>query len=93
LRDSLDESLHQRLTELLGSESFSGDLRDGEVALDQCLRRLEQRHVKEFQGSLLASDQAGKPPPRELQKAIGEANSRLRQADHHRESTRRRSTK
>ena len=78
-RDSLDESLHQRVEELLGSEEFPGDLREGEVALAQCLRRLEQRHLQELQESLLASEEAGTPPPRELQTAIGEVNSRLKE--------------
>ena len=79
LRDSVDETMHERLVELLGSESFSGDLRDGEVALDQCLRRLEQRHLQELQESLLASEEMNTPPPRELQTAIGEVNSRLKE--------------
>lgn len=78
LRDSVDETIQERLGELLGSESFSGDLRDGEIALAQCLRRLEQRHLQELQESLLASEELNTPPPRELQTEIGEVNSRLK---------------
>ena len=79
LHDSLDESLHPRVEDLLRTEAFSGDLRESEVALEQCLQRLERRHLQELQGSLLASEEAGSPPPKELRPEIQAVNSRLKE--------------
>ncbi len=79
LRSVLDEPLRQRVEELLESDAFSGDLRESEGALAQCLRRLEQRHLQELQGSILASGEAGTPPPRELRVEIEAVNSRLKE--------------
>ena len=79
LHDSLDESLHQRVEDLLRAEAFSGDSRESEVALEQCLQRLERRHLQELQGSLLASEEAGSPPPKELRPEIQAVNSRLKE--------------
>ena len=79
MESSLDESLRQRLGEILGSDWVSGDILEGELALDQCLKRLELRHLQELQESLLASSVVGDPPPMEIQSAISQVNSRLKE--------------
>ena len=79
IEDSLDESLRQRFGEIIGSDWVAGDILEGELALDQCMKRLELRHLQELQESLLASSAVGDPPPRDIQSAINEVNSRLKE--------------
>ena len=43
------------------------------------MKRLELRHLQELQESLLASSAVGDPPPRDIQSAINEVNSRLKE--------------
>ena len=63
----------------LYADWVSGDILEGELALDQCLKRLELRHLQELQESLLASSVVGDPPPMEIQSAISQVNSRLKE--------------
>ena len=79
LRDSLDESLHERLTHLLQKQLGPTDLRASEAALEQCLQRMEQRHLREVQEGLLASEDASTPPPREMEGEITGVNARIRE--------------
>ena len=79
LRDSLDESLHEHLTYLTQKELAPTDLQQSEVALGQCLQRLERRHLQELQEALLAPSDASVPPPREVEGAIADVNARLKE--------------
>ena len=79
LRDSLDESLHDHLTHLMRNELVPTDRQEAEAALTQCLQRLERRHVQELQESLLASEDASVPPPREMESAVANLNARLKE--------------
>lgn len=81
LRDSVDVSLHDRLDYLSGIDHGPGDRRLDANALDEMLRRLEQRHLRDRQESLLASDDAAEPPPKTLEGPIVSINARLRDLD------------
>ncbi len=77
LRDSVDVSLHDRL-DYLSRDHGPGDRQSDANALDQSLRRLEQRHLRELQESMLASADAAEPPPKTLEGPIVNVNARLR---------------
>ena len=78
LRDSVDASLHDRLDYLSGAGHGPGDRQSDANALDQLLRRLEQRHLRELQESMLASADASEPPPKTLEEPIVIINARLK---------------
>ena len=79
LRGSLDESLHEHLLYLTQKEMVPADRQETETALAQCLQRLERRHLQGIQESLLASEDIGVPPPREIEDEIAEVNARIRE--------------
>ena len=79
LPGSLDLSLQEHLTQLTQMELVSTDGQQSEAALEQCLKRLEKRHLQELQEGLLASEDAGVPPPRDIEEVITRANARLRE--------------
>ncbi len=78
LKESLDRSLHERLARLTQKEMPSTDRLESEKALRQCRQRLEQRHQKEIQESMLASEDANTPPPREIEAGIVAVNEKIR---------------
>ncbi len=80
LRESLDESLGERLSYLTEMQHAPSDKAQSEMALSQCMRRLEGRHWKERQQSLLVSVEADKPPSREIEEDIVEANLRIKES-------------
>ena len=65
-------------TTLAGSINGPGDRQSDANALDESLRRLEQRHLRELQESMLASGDAAEPPPKTLEEPIVSINTRLR---------------
>ncbi len=79
LRDSLDASLHEQLANLTRKELAPVDRKEAEAALEQCLQRLESRHLQELQESLLACEDPSAPPPREIEQAIVNVNARLKE--------------
>ena len=79
LRDSLDDSLHEHLNYLAQKEIVAADRQESEAALEQCLKRLKIQRERESQEALLASDEAGEPPPRETEGTIVEVNARLKE--------------
>jgi DNA primase len=79
LRGSLDESLHPHLKYLTEKELASTDRYESEKALNQCLQRLERRHLQELQEVLLVSEDRSIPPPRELEGEIATVNARIRE--------------
>ena len=78
LRDSVDASLHDRLDYLSGVNQGPGDRQSDANALDQSVSRLEQRHLRGLQESMLASGDAAEPPPKTLEEPIVSVNTRLR---------------
>jgi hypothetical protein len=58
-----------------------GDYRASERALDQCLRRLRQRHLKELQETLLDTADASIPPSRDLEQEIANVNAAIKLAE------------
>ena len=78
LRDSVDASLHDRLDYLSGVNQGPGDRQSDANALDQSVSRLEQRHLRGLQESMLASGDAAEPPPKSLEEPIVSVNTRLR---------------
>ena len=75
----MDESLREHLAYLGQVDVSPADRGSAESALGQSLRRLEQRHLRELQEGLLASDDATSPPARELEATIVTVNSRLKE--------------
>ena len=80
LWESLDRSLHERLSDLTQRSLGHGDQRERETGLKQCLERLRRRQYVEEQEELLASEDASSPPDREKEEAIANVNSRLRES-------------
>ncbi len=79
LDDILDESLRQHVEYLSGKDLGPLDRHSAEGALKQCLVRLEQRHLREQQEGLLATEDSTLPPSKELEEPIVTTNSRLRE--------------
>ena len=79
LRDSLDQSLRDQLTYLTQRELVAADRLASEAALEQCFERLERRHILELQEVLLASEDTGVPPPRDMEDAVAGMNERLKE--------------
>ncbi|MCH7653010.1 MAG: DNA primase [Chloroflexi bacterium] len=79
LRESLDDALGERLSYLTEMQHAPSDRAQSERALLQCMRRLESRHWRERQQSLLVSVEADQPASRDIEEDIVEANSRIRE--------------
>ena len=79
VRSTLDDDLLEHLDHLLRIDVAPSETWPAESALSQALRRLEQRHLQEFQETLLASQDAADPPRRELEEAIVSVNQRLKE--------------
>ncbi len=79
LRDRLDDSLNEHLDYLTQTGPAPIGPSSAEAALEQSMRRLEQRHLREIQESLLTSDDESLPPPRDLEEQIIGVNTRLRE--------------
>ena len=77
--ESLDASLKGHVDRLDERDLVPADTRESRLAVWQCLQRLERRHLQELQEGLLASEEAGVPPPREVENAIAEVNARLKE--------------
>ena len=84
LRGALDESLHEHLEYLTHKELTPADRKASEAAVDQCLQRLERRHLQELQEEILASEDTSVPPPRHKEDEIAGVNTRLRELFSHR---------
>ena len=84
LRNSLDDSLHDHLEYLLHMDLAPADRVSYETALDQSLRRLEQRHLQDLQELLLETEDARVAPPKDLAEEIVGLNARLRELFSHR---------
>ncbi|MDA0768629.1 MAG: DNA primase [Chloroflexi bacterium] len=81
LRNSLDESLHDRLEFLFTTEITPADYSASERALDQCIRRLRNRHFKELQETLLDTGDESTPPSRDLELEIANVNAAIKLAE------------
>ena len=79
VRDILDDNLQDHLVRLAGLEVSPADDSSAEAALGQCIRRLEQRHLQEYQEGLLASRDDALPPPKDLEEPIVSVNTRLKE--------------
>ena len=84
LRDHLDETLHEHLTYIGEIDLTPNDRRSAESALEEVLRRLEQRHLQELQEGLLTSEDASLPPTKDVEEPIVNVNTRLKELFSHR---------
>jgi len=75
---SLDDSLHGNLDSLTQRNMAVTDHKESEAALDQCLLRLEERHLRALQESLLASEEDGGPPGSEIEAKVADVNAELK---------------
>ena len=78
LAAALDESLQSHLSRLTRKSRVPTDRRESEAALSQCMQRLEERHLRRLQESLLASDDGDGPPAKEIEAQVAEVNSQLK---------------
>ena len=83
LEDSLDGSLRDHLEYLLHMDLAPADPLSYETALDQSLRRLEQRHLQDLQELLLATEDVRVAPPKDLADQIVGLNARLKELFSH----------
>jgi DNA primase len=81
LRESVDESLHHHLGHLTSIDLVKTDPITCETALTQILKRLEHRYWREMPGTLLATDDPGQPPSREMEAEVTSANARIRETE------------
>ena len=84
LKEELEPTLNQLLSRLENIEWRLGSPpseRKARTSLRECLRRLEVRHVRDLQGSLLQVDARDKLPSWEVQRPIQELNQRLRELE------------
>jgi hypothetical protein len=79
LRARLDDALHDHLDYLIAIELAPIDRSNSRTALDQCSRRLEERHLQDVQETMLLSVDSTSPPSKDLEEAIVGVNSRLRE--------------
>jgi hypothetical protein len=75
---SLDDSLHGNLDSLTQRDLAVTDHKESEAALNQCLLRLEERHLRALQESLLASEEDGGPPGSEIEAKVADVNAELK---------------
>ena len=75
----LDQALHDHLQTLLEIDLVPAGRAEAEEALAQCVRRLEERHLQELQEGMLLSVDPNVPPPADMEEAIVEVNSRLKE--------------
>lgn len=80
LREAVDESLQDELDRLLAKAPVSTDRREGEAALAESVGRLERRHLRDLQHEMLATEDAGTPPGRELERAVAEVNAAIKES-------------
>ena len=79
LRELVDEALGEHLEYLIQIDLTPNDKRSADAALGEVLRRMEQRHLREVQESLLASGDASQPPARDVEESIVSLNTRLKE--------------
>ena len=78
LAAEVEDPLRMHLSRLMEKSQVPTDRRDSEAALSQCLRRLEERHLRRLQESLLASEDGEGPPAKEIEAQVAEVNSQLK---------------
>ena len=78
LQNRLEEPLQNHMAFIMGKEIVASGIGKAEIALDQCLNRLERRHLQELQEVLLVSEDPGTPPPRDVEGSVSNLNSRLK---------------
>ena len=79
LQVRLDESLRAHVEYVTSMDLTPIDRSTAEGALDQCLRRLEERHLQELQETMLLTGDSDLPPPKDVEEAIANVNTRLKQ--------------
>ncbi len=80
LRESLSELLREELARLLEKAPVSKDRTETRAALDESLRRMERRHLRDQQNALLATEDAAIPPARELEESVAAVNAAIRES-------------
>lgn len=79
LKETLDESLHDRIASLEGKVITGLDIKSREAAMMQCLNRLRRRRLGEMQENLLASEDYSVPPSRDVEESIAAVNAGIRE--------------
>lgn len=78
LRAGLDTSLYDHLEYLSKSDHGPGGREEDVLALKEAIRRLQQRHLKELQESILVSGDPTLPPSKDLEEPITSVNTKLK---------------
>ena len=80
VREELDESLHEHLDGLSTLELSPTEPWPVSEAFGQAARRLQQRHLKELQVVLLATEDMTVPPVRDVEDPVADVNAGLRES-------------
>ena len=75
----LDESLAEHLEHLASIDLTPNDSRSAKISLEEVLKRMEQRHLRETQEGLLISEGPSYPPTRKVEESIVSLNARLKE--------------
>ena len=75
---ALDEPLRAHLSGLMERSQAPTDRSESRAALSQCLRRLEERHLRRLQDSILASHDGEGPPAKEIEARVAQVNAQLK---------------
>ncbi len=79
LESSLDEPLQSHLHTLMNENIAPRmDTADSERAFTQCMQRIQNRHERERQETLLATIDSSTPPPREMMDEITKINAAIK---------------
>ena len=78
LQEKLEDPLVNHMAFIMEKDMVASGIRTAEIALDQCLKRLERRHLKELQEGLLVSEDFGTPPSKTVEDSVSNLNSRLK---------------
>ena len=79
LRVSLDSALSELLGRLAERELPPMTSVERQSVRNECLSRLEERHLRDFQFNLLQTDETGVAPQRELTAQVQKVNRRLKE--------------
>ena len=78
LQEKLEDPLVNHMAFIMEKDMVASGIRTAEIALDQCFKRLERRHLKELQEGLLLSEDIGTPPSKTVEDSVSNLNSRLK---------------
>ncbi len=77
--EELDETLRERFAHLASRPLEPTDRKQGEAAFERCVKRLTDRHLRERQLDLVATEDSSEPTPRHLEPEVESINAGIRE--------------